>query len=61
LLYLDYLVGRGVELFEATQALDLEGIVAKPKGSSYVELTWLKIRNPAYSQVAGRHELFKSR
>jgi hypothetical protein len=24
-------------------------------------LTWLKIRNPQYSQVLGRHELFKAR
>jgi hypothetical protein len=43
--------------------LDLEGIVAKhrlaPYRSTADAATWLKIRNPHYSQWAGRHELFE--
>ena len=38
--------------------LDLEGIVAKPEASPFRELkgktTWVKVKNPAYSQVEGR-------
>ncbi len=61
LLYLDHLERNGIKLFCAAQMLDLEGIVAKPKDSAYVEGAWLKIRNPLYSQMAGRHELFENR
>jgi bifunctional non-homologous end joining protein LigD len=51
--------GRGRELFELMCAHDLEGVVAKrlkdPYGS---RARWLKIKNPSYSQNAGRRELF---
>jgi ATP-dependent DNA ligase len=37
----------------------LEGIVAKRKADPYnPETTWYKIKNPAYTQAAGRWELF---
>ena len=50
---------HGQELFEAVCGLDLEGIVAKRKADPYeVETRWFKIKNPAYSQAAGRRELF---
>ena len=43
----------------------MEGIVAKPKISPYREVngktTWIKIKNPDYSQAEGRGELFNSR
>jgi hypothetical protein len=43
--------------------MDLEGIVAKQKFGPYVaereHSTWFKIRNRAYSQMAGREELFE--
>ena len=46
-------------------AADLEGIVAKPKGSTYhfgpKETRWLKIKNANYSQAEGRDELFEVR
>ena len=39
-----------------------EGIVAKKKDPPYCSdgngTTWIKIKNPRYSQIQGRHELF---
>ena len=63
LLYLDYperhgsgLVGEGVFEF------DLEGIVAKWKNGSYIasdrRSSWVKMKNPNYSQIEGRAEMF---
>ncbi len=64
----DSLPGRHhiwVALFEKCLELDLEGIVAKPEASPYRELkgktTWVKVKNPAYTQGEGRQELFNSR
>jgi bifunctional non-homologous end joining protein LigD len=52
----------GRALFEAAQRLDLEGIVAKRRGDPYAaDVTWLKIKNPAYTQGEGRWELFQKR
>jgi ATP-dependent DNA ligase len=49
----------GRALFEAVQRLDLEGILAKRKADPYrAGVTWLKIKNRAYSQMEGRGELF---
>jgi len=43
--------------------MDLEGIVAKHKTAPYLSYhaisTWYKIKNPSYSQMVGRHELFE--
>jgi hypothetical protein len=43
--------------------MDLEGIVAKHAIAPYLSYhaisTWYKIKNPSYSQMAGRHELFE--
>ena len=65
LVYMDHLVGRGVELFAAVCATDLEGIVAKWRHGRYHSnggvTSWLKIRNRQYSQMAGRPELFGAR
>jgi ATP-dependent DNA ligase len=44
-------VGKGVGLFDAVCAADLEGVVAKRLNAPYriVEpLTWRKIKNPNY-------------
>lgn len=53
----------GVRLFEEICAKDLEGIVAKRKSSPYKDdgKTWIKIKNPKYSQAEGRHDLLKRR
>jgi bifunctional non-homologous end joining protein LigD len=53
---------RGRDLFAAVERLDLEGIVAKRKRDPYAPTTtWLKVKNRAYTQMAGRGELFDSR
>jgi bifunctional non-homologous end joining protein LigD len=61
--YVDYVDGEGVPLFEQACQHDLEGIVAKQKYAPYVtdreQSTWFKIRNPHYSQWAGREKLFE--
>ncbi len=54
-----YVPGRGRDLFNVVCQHDLEGIVAKRKGDAYVPSSrWIKIKNPSYSQVEGRGELF---
>jgi ATP-dependent DNA ligase len=61
-LYTDHEDGRGAEFYQAACSLDLEGIVAKWKYGPYVgdevATSWVKIKNPAYSQSQGRHEQF---
>jgi bifunctional non-homologous end joining protein LigD len=59
--YADHFEGRGVDLFQAVCAMDLEGIVAKRKDDLYTpaETSWVKIKNPRYSQMDGRRELFE--
>ena len=43
----------------AVEEHDLEGIVAKRKADPYRRgVHWWKIKNRAYSQAEGRHELF---
>jgi bifunctional non-homologous end joining protein LigD len=62
ILYADQIDGRGMELFRAACHQDLECIVAKYKWGGYrpdpTLSSWVKIKNPAYSQAAGRHEQF---
>ena len=65
LLLLDAIPARGERLFELACERDLEGIVAKWALGSYQcngrGTSWLKIKNPAYSQMEGRHELFAAK
>ncbi len=64
LLYLDHVEGQGEELFRLVCEQDLEGIVAKPKESPYPTgrgKSWIKVKNPVYTQAAGRRELFEPR
>ncbi len=53
----------GVDLFKSVCRMDLEGIVAKRLDGLYTpeETSWVKIKNPAYSQAEGRREAFKNR
>ena len=57
LLFLYHVAGRGPDLFRMA-----EGIVAKWAEGSYRTdgraTSWLKIKNPDYTQVIDRHELF---
>src|SRR5262245_43233133 len=64
LLYVDYLETHGRGLFEKVCALDLEGIVAKRKDSTYQATEKpsphrVKIKNSNYSQAGGRTEFFE--
>lgn len=58
LLYADHVKQFGINFFRLVCERDLEGIVAKRKAGAYGE-SWLKIRNPIYSQYDGRRELFE--
>ena len=50
-LCVDYVIERGVSLFNAACARRFEGIVAKQIDAPYGEETqWFKIRNPGYTQ-----------
>jgi bifunctional non-homologous end joining protein LigD len=62
LLYVDHIEERGEDLFQLACREDLEGIVAKRKDGAYdLRASWVKIKNPAYSQIIGRNELFEKR
>ena len=65
LLYVDHIQGCGTDFFRVACAHDLEGIVAKPTNGRYhsdaIGTNWLKIKNPAYTQMTARHALFESR
>jgi len=53
---------RGRDLFAAVCEQGLEGIVANWKGAPYnpaaLPLSWIKIKNPDYSQARDRADLF---
>jgi ATP-dependent DNA ligase len=62
-LFADYIEARGRDLYRAVCARDLEGIVAKWKAAPYrpelAPSSWIKIKNPEYSQARDRAELFE--
>jgi ATP-dependent DNA ligase len=62
LLYVDSLAARGCDLYRVACERDLEGIVGKWARGTYQmdgrRTSWLKIKNPEYSQIVDRHELF---
>ena len=53
----------GTDLFRVICERDMEGVVAKQASARYTPeaTTWLKIKNRAYSQAAGRVEFFDRR
>jgi bifunctional non-homologous end joining protein LigD len=53
LLYVEHLEGDGRRLFELVCEQDLEGVICKPKTGHY-PFTWIKVKNPNYSQAVGR-------
>lgn len=63
ILYVDHTRGAGSELYQLVRQLDLEGIVAKRADSPYDDSPprrdWIKIKNPSYSQIEGREDLFR--
>ncbi len=64
-LYVDHIEREGRQLYEEVCALDMEGIVCKPSISPYRlvggQTTWIKVKNPEYSQAEGRRDLFNKR
>jgi hypothetical protein len=62
-LFADHVEAKGVEFYRAVCERDCEGVVAKRKDGVYSGRgrTWLKIKNPNYSQSEGRGELFDGR
>jgi ATP-dependent DNA ligase len=64
-LYVDHIRGAGKALYAETCNRDMEGIVCKPVISPYRTVggttTWIKVKNPNYSQADGRRELFNKR
>src|SRR5205085_41012 len=62
ILYVDFIHGKGIDLFRAVCDRDMEGIVAKHASAPYgTDRAWLKIKNRQYSQAEGRRELFERR
>jgi bifunctional non-homologous end joining protein LigD len=65
LLYVDHVQARGRDFFEVACAHDLEGIVGKLAAGPYHadgrSTSWCKVKNPAYTQMTARHELFDRR
>jgi bifunctional non-homologous end joining protein LigD len=63
--YMDHVVGRGRDLFRLVCQKDAEGIVAKWMRGRYradgATTSWLKVKNPRYSQAVGRHDFFEGR
>jgi ATP-dependent DNA ligase len=59
--YADHIEQYGTALFQRVCEMDLEGIVAKHSLAPYTmeRTTWFKIKNPKYSQMEGREELFE--
>jgi bifunctional non-homologous end joining protein LigD len=64
LLYVDHVEEHGERLFHLACREDLEGIVAKLRNGTYDcqhATSWIKIKNPAYTQIVGRQELFEKK
>jgi ATP-dependent DNA ligase len=57
----DFLPEKGKELFELACERDLEGVVGKWAQGIYQDdgrsTSWVKVKNPNYSQVEGRAQL----
>jgi ATP-dependent DNA ligase len=53
-------VWTGVDLFRAGVRAGIEGIAAKLASAPYTPeaTTWVKIKNPVYTQLEGRDDFF---
>lgn len=64
ILYLNHVENDGRLLLGQIVKMDLEGMVCKRKDSPYRVTEkpsphWIKLKNPRYSQLEGREELFE--
>lgn len=57
-IYAQHVERDGRPSFQEVCERNLEGIVCKRRMSVYAEHGWLKIKNPKYTQMEGRHEMF---
>jgi bifunctional non-homologous end joining protein LigD len=55
--YVSHVDSDGTRFFELVCEQNLEGIVCKPKMSPY-PFTWIKVKNPNYTQAVDRGEWF---
>jgi bifunctional non-homologous end joining protein LigD len=60
ILYAQHIERNRKLLFKEVCERNLEGMVAKRRMSVYAEHGWLKIKNPKYTQAAGRQEMFQT-
>jgi bifunctional non-homologous end joining protein LigD len=64
-MFVDFIEAKGKALFDLVCERDMEGIVCKPMISPYWNIrrktTWIKVKNPKYSQAIGRADLFNKR
>ena len=63
-LYVDHVEEHGERLFHLACREDLEDIVAKLRNGAYDcqhSTSWIKIKNPAYTQIVGKEKLFEKR
>ena len=64
-LFVDHIEGNGKRTVRQICMRDMEGIVCKPMISPYRTIrgktTWIKVKNPNYSQAEERKELFNKR
>jgi bifunctional non-homologous end joining protein LigD len=64
-MFVDYKEGAGTALYSRMCERDMEGIVGKPLYSQYLDgtgaMTWIKVKNPTYSQAEGREALLVPR
>jgi ATP-dependent DNA ligase len=59
-IYARHIEAKGTALYQEVCERDLEGIVRKRKDSVYSSRArWLKVKNPDYTQAAGRKEMFE--
>jgi ATP-dependent DNA ligase len=63
--YVEHIDARGTDFYGIACERNLEGIVGKWKHGTYaanpLKTSWVKIKNPDYSQAVDRHELFEKR
>jgi len=60
LLFADHVDQYGIDFFQMISEKNLEGMVAKRRGSPYSRSAkWIKIKNPSYTHSEGRNELFE--
>jgi len=62
ILYVAHLPKIGTDLYQVVCEQDMESIVCKRGDAAYTsDATWIKVKNPKYSQAVGRADFFDAR